>query len=382
MAGVVDLEQYLASFDADPGYLNWAAFGPPAPAVRAEALADSELLGTGRASGLDLVRTRPAQARDLLAQLLGFEPRQVVLQPSTGVGLMHAFAGMRGRVLVSPREFPAVTVATRRAAAAGELEVIDLSTPDGVVSVDAVRAALTPEVSAVAVSAVDFHTGYRADLAGIREVIGDRLLVADVTQAFGVVEDEWTAADVVCGHGYKWLRAGRGTGFAAFSDRARDRISPVLAGFAGTDVDLGAAGSFAPLSDAAAYAISPPDPLAAVRLATALREISDVGVATIAEQVRARADDVIALADRYGIPVLTSRERHAGIVTVAPEGAEVGALAAALVNFGVTATVRGGTVRLSPHAGSGADGLRLLGDAFAAVAAARSHPTPVPFPEA
>src|SRR5690606_29200755 len=109
----------------------------------------------------------------------------------------------------------------------------EIDPPDGIVTIDSVVAALTDDVSAVAVSAVDFRTGALVDLAGLREAIGDRLLIVDAMQAFGVVDVEWNLADVVAGNGYKWLRAGRGTGFARFSARAQERIVPVLSGISG-----------------------------------------------------------------------------------------------------------------------------------------------------
>ena len=65
-------------------------------------------------------------------------------------------------------------------------------------------------------------------------MIGDRLLIVDAMQGFGAVDADYAAADVVCGNGYKWLRAGRGTGFAWFGERALERIAPVLSGWAGT----------------------------------------------------------------------------------------------------------------------------------------------------
>jgi len=42
-----------------------------------------------------------------------------------------------------------------------------------------IRDQLTASVEAVAVSLVDFRTGYLVDLEGIRQVIGDRLLIVD-----------------------------------------------------------------------------------------------------------------------------------------------------------------------------------------------------------
>nr|WP_241740125.1 MULTISPECIES: aminotransferase class V-fold PLP-dependent enzyme [Microbacterium] len=366
------MEPYLASFDAEPGYLNWAAYGPLSPAVRAEALADAELLGTGRSAGIELVSGRSVEARELLAELLDAATDEVTLQPSTTYGLQQAFFGLSGDVLLSPREFPAIPVTARRAQdARGLLRVQELEASDGLVTPDAVREALTDDVTALALSLVDFRTGYLADLTALRDVIGDRLLIVDAVQGFGVVDADWAAADVVCGNGYKWLRAGRGTGFARFSPRARERIEPVLSSAMGMDGDVTTVGVPQPRASAQAYTVSPPDMLASARLVTALREVADAGVPAIAAELRDRAQHVMTLADRYGVQVITSREHHAGIVTLAPAPREAGALAAALANHGVTATAREGMLRIAPHVGTGADSFGLLGDALAAVAAHR-----------
>lgn len=306
MADVNDLEPYLETFDSATGYLDWAAFGPLSPAVRAEMLADAELLGSGRRSSIDLVTARVTEARGLVAGVLGCAPEEVVLQPSTTHGLFHTMQGLTGTVVVSAQDFPSLRVTARRAQdARGLLSVREIDPIDGIVTVDAVAAALDDDVTAVGVSLVDFRTGALADLAALRELIGDRLLIVDAIQGFGVTEADWAAADVVCANGYKWLRAGRGTGFARFSDRARERIEPVLSGISGMQGDATTPGVPAPLVTAAAYQVAPTDPLAAGRLAAALREMTDAGIPAIAQELRARARDVMDLADRYAVPVLT-----------------------------------------------------------------------------
>ncbi len=256
MEGVSLLEPYIDSFDAAPGYLDWAAFGPLSPSVRAEMSADAEVLGTGRRSGVDLVGERVGEARERVARLLGAATDDVVLQPSTTQGLFHALFGLDGTVVVPAQDFPAVRVSAHRAAAArGRLTVREIDPPEGIVTVDAIRAALTDDVSAVALSLVDFRTGALVDLA----------------------------------------------------------------------------------------------------------------------ELRARAKDVMNLADRYEVPVLTPRDAHAGIVTLLPVPQDAATLAAALANHGVTVTARGATIRVAPHVGTGADTLRLLGDALADAAAQRVH---------
>jgi hypothetical protein len=116
------------------------------------------------------------------------------------------------------------------------------------------------------------------------------------------------------------------------------------------------------------------DFLAAGRLATALDEVRSAGVAAIASAVADRADEIVFYADRYEIPLVTPREREhrAGIVALAPTVQDASALAAALLNRGVTFTARSGQIRLAPHAATGEDTMRLLGDAFAAFASART----------
>ena len=369
-----DWESFSASFDGEPGYLDWAAFGPLSPNVRAEVHADAELLGSGRPSSIGLVADHAREARELLAQLLRTDAEQVVLQPSTTHGLMHAIYGLTGGLLVSRAEFPSLTVAASRAESASDrLQVQWLDAPGGFVTPDAVRDALTDDTQAVAVSLVDFRTGYRADLAALRDVIGDRILIVDAIQGFGAVDAEWSAADVVCGNGYKWLRAGRGTGFAWFSDRALERIAPLLSGFMGVEGDLPLDAVPPPAASAQAFSVSGPDHLAFARLASGVRDVLDVGIESIESELAARSGDVMFFADRYDIPVVTPREpeRRAGIVALAPAPPDAAPLAASLANHGLTVTVRSDLVRVAPHVGTGADTLRLFGDALAAFSSTR-----------
>ena len=370
------IDAYRASFEEEPGYLDFAAFGPISPAVRAEAQADLEALATGRASGIEHVQQHVGRARESLAQLLGGTAEQVTLQPSTTDGIMQAVFGLHGAALVSPREFATMPVAVQRAAEArGVLTPQWLDTPDGHVTPEAVRDALTDDTTALVVSLVDFRTGYRADLSALRDVLGDRLLIVDAIQGFGIVDADYAAADVVAGNGYKWLRAGRGTGFAWFSERALERLTPVFSGVTGTDVLLPLDEVPAPSRAANAFTVARADPSSAARLEAALEEVIAVGVSSIEEQLAAKVDEVIALADRHGLPVASPRARahRAGIVSLEPEQSEVGALAAALANLGVTVTARDGKVRISPHVGTTAASLQVLDEAFAAFAAVRRY---------
>lgn len=370
---MLTFDDYVAGFGGNPGFLDWAAFAPLSSSVLAEVVADAEMLTTGRPASFALSLERVEEARGLIAELLGGRARmdQVTLQPSTTHGLMHAFYGLRGVALSSPAESPAVFHTLDRAAKAsrGTLTVRPLEAPGTLVTPEAVAEALTPDVTALAVSHVDFRTGFRTDLAGLRDVLGpDRLLIVDVAQSFGVTGADFLAADVVAGHGYKWLRAGRGTGFAWFSDRARERIDPVLSGPGGTDGGPFVLDEVLPPSlSSQAFTVNAPDPLAVARLATALRDVRDVRVSAIESAVEQHVAEIFEIAERHGIPVITPSEsaKRAGIVALAP--AEPAALAAQLANAGISATARGSTIRVAPHAGTDAATLAMLDDAIAAM---------------
>lgn len=357
-------DDYLATFDVVPGYLNWAAFGPLSTTVRDQAIREIEALSTGHPTAVPTAFAYERRARELLADLLRADVDDVTLHTSGAHGLMQAFYGLTGDVVVSTAEFPAVSLMLHRASqtSGGALRPRWITPGDGRANPDAIAEALDSAVTAVAVSHVDFRTGYRIDLTELRQAIGpDRLLIVDAVQSFGVVDDDYTLADVVVGHGYKWLRAGRGTGFARFSPRARERITPVLSGIMGTTVGTVVADELLePAASGQAYAVGMSDPLAAARLAAGLDDARSVGVANIERALAERVDAVIDIADRAGIVVESPRERaqRAGIVSLAP--ADPQRVAQALSDAGVTVTARGGSVRVAPNVGTDDETLRML----------------------
>ncbi len=360
--------EFAADFDEDPGYLDFARVGPVGRAVIDEQRAMTEILAKARFGSHAVFAEQDARVRGAVAQLIGFRADQVVFQPNTSSGLMHAMFGITGDVLVAPSEFPSITFAATRAAQA--LHVLEpqwLETDYGRVTPASVREGLTDGCAAVAVSLVDFRTGYLADLEGIRQVIGDRLLIVDAIQGFGVVDAPWSVADVVVSGGQKWTRAGWGTGFLALSDRAVERLTPVVSGFTGTaSSDFPMDEVLPPATGAAAFQVSYGNPIAQAGFATALEHIADVGVPAIHDRISQTVSEIIDLADEFAVPVASSRAAHerAGIVVLAPEPERLTHLTAALFNHGISATTRSGTVRLSAHVSTSAETLRMLADSF------------------
>lgn len=353
------IDEFAADFTDDPGYFDFARVGPIGSAVLEEQRALGEIVARARFGSLAVLEEADARMRDAVAQLTGFRSDQVVFQPTTSAGLMHAMFGLTGSVLMSGGEFPSVTFAAARASEALNALVpvhFDTRSDLGRVTPGNIRDHLDSSCVAVAVSLIDFRTGYLVDLEGIRQVIGDRLLIVDAVQGFGVVDAPWEVCDVIVSGGQKWIRAGWGTGFMALSDRAAERLVPVLSGFAATDPSLSPDGMpldgiLPPMAGAGAFSISYPDPIAVGMFATAVERVLEVGVHVIHDRVSQRIFEIIDLADEFGIPVFSSRAAHerGGIVVLEPAVEKLTTLAASMFNHGITATVREGRVRLSAH---------------------------------
>ncbi len=360
-------QEFEQGFLNEPGYLDYGRVGPLSSAVVAETLGQTDVLSRARFGSLDDLLTQGARMRNAVSRVTGFRPDQIVAQPNTSMGLMHAMFGLTGGVLLSPGDFPSVPFAAVRAAEA--LHAVTptwLVTDHGRVTPGEIREQLTPGIVAVVVCLVDSRTGYLADLEGIRQVIGDRLLIVDAIQGFGVVDAPYEVADVVASGGQKWTRAGWGTGFLALSDRAAEELTPVFSGFTGTGSDEDREDPWdevtPPSPSARAFQVSNGDYIAQARFAAALEEIDAVGVASIESAIAETVTEVIDLADEFAIPVISSRDERerAGIVVLEPPAEQLTLLGAALHNHGITSTTRFGAVRLSVHAGTSSETLDML----------------------
>jgi selenocysteine lyase/cysteine desulfurase len=373
---VISIDDYAAGFDEEPGYLDFARVGPPGKAVRAETYAQYELLGHSRFGALDQLEAEDARVRDAVSAITRFSPDQIIFQPNTSQGLMHTMFGFTGGVALSPAEFPSLTFsAVRSAQALGVLNTEWLETDHGRVTPGNLRDQLTSSVGAVAVSLVDFRTGYLVDLDGIRQVIGDRLLIVDAIQGFGVVDAPWEVADVVVSGGQKWTRAGWGTGFLALSARAAEQLTPVFSGFSATDADGTPLDEvLEPARGVRAFSVSNPDPIAQARFAAALEEIDQVGVQQLNARITERVTRIIDLADEFAIPVVSPRDEaeRAGIVVLEPAADQLTVLTASLFNHGVSTTTRQGRVRMGAHASTDEDTFEMLRGAFVGYASAIS----------
>ncbi|HSS64116.1 MAG TPA: aminotransferase class V-fold PLP-dependent enzyme [Gammaproteobacteria bacterium] len=346
-------------------YLNTAGGGPLSDAAYEAAQGYYRAVyGEGDLGWPDWQR-RVEGIRAQAAAFLGASARDLAFVGNASAAL-NAVAELMppGEVLTGAREFPSVTmpwiVRNRR------VRFVD-DAGDGVLTLEAVRAAMTKDTRVLALSHVQYASGARLDVEAIGALCLERgvKLVCDATQSFGAfpldVRRIQPAALVFSG--YKWACAGYGVAGLYLSPEMRDWKAPPLAGWrsAGSPYDLEAR---APVftTDARAMELGHPPVPGVFALGGALQVTTEVGIDRIAGRIHALVERLHAGLDERGFDIDSprARDQRSGITMVPiddPERAR-----SHLEEREIFISIRGGKLRVSLHLfNSEADVDRLLG---------------------
>ena len=320
---------------------------------------------------IPLVMDEVETASRLAARLIGTTSGRVAIIPNTSTGLFSVAFGLQpGSVVVPETEFPANLYPWLRAGESGRIEPRMIEVPQGRLTADLIARAVDHSTVAVTVSHVDYRTGFRCDLAAIREAVGGALLVVDAVQALGALKVSMEHADVVVAGGHKWLRAGGGVGLIAVSDRALERLSPTLVGWPGVDdpFDTEAPLPHPPLGDAARFMMGSPPFTSVAALRGSLEALGAVSMDDVEATVIARSRAVEDTARRAGADVVCPRRsdsERSGIVSFRPAGESATDAYRRLTDAGFAVTERDGLLRVAPHATTHPDAPRSLGEVLA-----------------
>lgn len=364
---------YLEQFSEPPGYLDYASVGPVSRRVRESVARAMESVAAPPGPIWESLSGTYDAALQAAARLLAVRPDQVTPVPSTSAGLFQVAFGLidrGGNVVVPAHEFPANVYPWLRAAAAGGPEVRLVGCPDGRVTPERIAGAVDRHTLAVSVSLVDFVTGFRVDVPGLRAVCGPALLVIDAIQGLGAMQARLEPADVVVAGGAKWLRAGWGSGVMAVTDGARERLTPTLTGWWGVSefMDFSLAAPHSPRETADRFQFGSPAVFGALQLGAAVEVIELAGISSIEAAVCERAAALEEAARTAGAEVLSpwrSPAERAGIFCFRLPFEEGAATAGRLAASGLVASCRSGWVRVSPHASTPAETAARLGEALA-----------------
>lgn len=368
MSGGFDVEALRRRFPVtgELVYLNHAAIAPmPAESVAAMA----ELARREAVSGERTWQARDdgvQRVRGLAARLLGARgDHEVAFVGNTSEGLSVVAAGLDWRsgdkVVGTEPEFPTNVYPWLALAERGVEYRRIPERPDGGgrIDPDEVADAVDARTRVVAVSWVQYASGYRIDLAPLAAACRrhDALLVVDAIQGLGALALDVEAAGIdVCATGsHKWLLGPEGVGILYVSDRVIERLRPIrhgwrsVAGWRGWGpIDP------TPAKGAMRFEAGTLNVYGIHALGASLALLLGLGTGEVERRVLALAAYAARGLAARGFELAAPRRAGevSGIVAGRPPGGgeEAARLSEALAGRGIVVSPRQGRLRISPHA--------------------------------
>lgn len=351
-------DAYLHEFSEPLGYLDFAAIGPPSRRVQsAVANAYSRVAEPDGAIGPAILGAYEA-ALGTVGRFLGVAPELVTAVPSTSAGLFRVAFGLApfgGNIVLASHEFPANIYPWLRAAGMGGPEVRLVDIPDRRVTAGALSGAVDDQTRAIAVSSVDYLSGFRPDLVALRELADDGLLVVDAIQGLGAMRLSPSPADVIVAGGQKWLRAGFGSGLLALSRRSIEMLHPTLTGWWGVDdsFDWDTLPPHTARADAERFQDGGPPLFGALGLEAAVEVIVAEGIGAIEETVMEHVvaiEEVLRAAGAEVLDPWESEEERSAILSFQFHDESAAATAQRFADADLAVSLRSEWVRIAPHA--------------------------------
>jgi cysteine desulfurase/selenocysteine lyase len=220
-------------------YLNSAAVSPlPRTAVDAVISQLNDVAIHGSEHYTEWVATKN-RARELVAGMLNVKSEQVAFMRNTSDGFASIANGLnwdqRDNIVSFQGEFPANFYPWRMVRDRYGVELRLCPEREGRIDLEEFIGLIDSNTKLVAISSVQFASGFRADLEAIGRAARavDALFAVDIIQGLGATGYDLPAqyVDLASCASHKWLCAPEGCGILYVSDRARDRIEPSFVGW-------------------------------------------------------------------------------------------------------------------------------------------------------
>jgi selenocysteine lyase/cysteine desulfurase len=318
-----------------------------------------------------------------LAAWIGAEPGEIAFVANTthGIGLIaEGFPWRPGdNVVVPADEYPSNVYPWMNLADHG-VETRLVPSRDDRILVDDIRAAMDDRTRVLAVSHVEFATGFRNDLDALGSLCRDRgvAFFVDAIQGLGphVLDVRKTPVDFASADSHKWLLGPEGAGFLYVRREWIERLRPIGVGWNSVVGSFAAGGlDFTLKPDARRWEGGSWNMPGLVGFAASMGLLREIGPEALSARLLERADAVREVVAEIGWRVLgASRpEERSAIVTAAADGVDPDAAVATLKARGVIASSRRGRLRLSPHVYTDDGDLRRLRDALVEVRRGDQH---------
>lgn len=355
-------------------YLNAAAAAPLSNRVVGVVQAVyGDMQNNGRNNNPHRISVIDKKIRPDIASLIGAQASEIAFIKNTTEGLniiAHGLDWKEGdNIVLANIEYPANVYCWLNLARQGvEVRWIDAKALGGRVTVDAIREACDARTKLVAVSTVQFLTGYRQDLELTGQFCKERgiLLAYDSIQQTGAfpIDAQKHHFDFLATGGHKWLAAPLGTGFLYCRSNVLDRVHPAVIGPGSiskieTDIEYDVTALRADSRRFEEAVINIPGIFGLHAAVTTLLQIGVDNIAKHILEITAQAaEGLIALG--YDILSPLGENERSGILTFRHPNIESETIRLMLESEGVDLSARNGYLRIAPHFYNDHDDIRRL----------------------
>lgn len=342
-------------------YLNSAAVSPmPTTAIEAINRQITDVAGHGSLHYTDWIDTKQ-RARDLIAEMLHVRAEQVAFMRNTSDGFASIAAGLDWKpddnIVSFTNEFPANFYPWRRVRDEFGVELRLAPERDGRIDLDELISMIDTNTKVVAISAVQYASGFRSDLERIGRAARsvDALFCVDIIQGFGACGYDLHAqfVDVACGASHKWLCAPEGCGIIYLSDRARERVNPTFVGWISVETPWDFVDREQPFrSTALAWESGTGCSSLFYGLEQSLKLLNETGLENIDQYLAGLTDQLCDSLGGKNYEIVSSRlpgERSQIVCIRSTNGVHANEIAAKLENERVIISPRGDRLRIAPH---------------------------------
>lgn len=342
-------------------YLNSAAVSPiPTTAIEAINVQLHDVALHGSEHYTDWIDTK-SRARTLIAEMLRVKPDQIAFMRNTSDGFASIANGLswqKGDNIVSfANEFPSNYYAWRQVRDEFGVELRLCPEKNGSIDLDEFVSLIDSNTKVVALSSVQYASGFRADLECIGRAARavDALFCVDIIQGFGALQYDLPAqlVDVACGAGHKWLCAPEGCGIIYLSDRAHDRVKPTFVGWISVETPWDFVDREQPFKpNALAWESGTGTSSLFYGLEQSLKLLHETGASKIEDHLMTLTDhlcDRLAGNDYEIVSSRAERERSQIVCIRHRGGMSSNQVAAHLESEKIIVSPRGDRVRIAPH---------------------------------
>jgi cysteine desulfurase/selenocysteine lyase len=341
-------------------YLNHASTGALSqPVVEAMTayLIERQLSGSEAMASWDDSLER---IRRLAARFMGAHRDEIVFTMSISHGLNIVAAGLDWRagdnLICAETEFPANVYPWTNLRRRG-IEVRCAPARDNRILVDDVASLMDSRTRLVAISFVEFGTGYRNDLDTLAELCHERgaLLSVDGIQGLGALRFSVadTPVDFIAAHAAKWMLGPIGAGSLYVRREILPRLDPVMTGWRAV-VDRSNYYCYDSLLRASGerFEAGSLNVAGLLGMEAAIALLLSAGLDAIEDRILSLTELLIAGLQSRGCLVTTPiarRRERSGIVCFRHPAADPARLAERLQAADVLVSLRGDVIRVSPH---------------------------------